>query len=555
MSTITSLKLGSVPITEEGVERYRFSDNVENHFTKIYERSDDLNCSVGRVFSKMKVPVSWFEVMNANYLIADMEINNPSGSTLHIKGWIDAIDLLSDSDDYPLVEIRWHFDYYEMYKSTVNLGYGHVKRRPFRDIDTTPIQDYPMRYLQLDGYSFTVYDLIKTSTLQSLWWVIFSDNHSTGTSTVIRTFAYPIFVYTDQVSPIIQFSDGTTGSGPNFNSLKIGLFEDYMGIAAEELIGVWLSPIAPFDVQTIEGSGVGADPIIINKDSLTGYSKIGGTTLGIYKVYNVNEKVVKSAKTITGGIISNEQERYILTDTGGQKILDLPYGMEVSSIATTLVIEPDGPYIEFSFKDSSYGNTEGMAVNIPLTSFPINENAFNAYVYSGQREYDKNMRNLMSTVNAWKSVSAGAGTGAMMGAFGPKGLLIGALSGATGGLVSYGVEMGYQNDKEQAMEDRLKAQQIPSLLLSSNSFLAWERKYSFVIKKLVMDTYSDDQLINTRNNFGVSVDEILSSCDYLVRTELPNGYYSIKNLIISGAAPKEAKDYIKNKFDAGVKLL
>lgn len=122
-------------------------------------------------------------------------------------------------------------------------------------------------------------------------------------------------------------------------------------------------------------------------------------------------------------------------------------------------------------------------------------------------------------------------------------------------MVSYGVEMGYQNDKEQAMEDRLKAQQIPSLLLSSNSFLAWERKYSFVIKKLVMDTYSDDQLINTRNNFGVSVDEILSSCDSLVRTELPAGYYSIKNLIISGAAPKEAKDYIKNKFDAGVKLL
>ena len=72
---------------------------------------------------------------------------------------------------------------------------------------------------------------------------------------------------------------------------------------------------------------------------------------------------------------------------------------------------------------------------------------------------------------------------------------------------------------------------------------------------LKMDNYSTSIGSSMRANYGISVDEIRGSCDSLVRTELPAGYYSIKNLIISGAAPKEAKDYIKNKFDAGVKLL
>ena len=127
--------------------------------------------------------------------------------------------------------------------------------------------------------------------------------------------------------------------------------------------------------------------------------------------------------------------------------------------------------------------------------------------------------------------------------------------GVAPGLINYGVEMLYQNDEEQRLENRLQANQSSTLILTSNSLLSLIRCYSFVIKDIVPDPYSGTQIMNMRNNFGVSVDEILTSCDHLVKTELPLGYYSIKNLIISGAAPKEAKDYIKNKFDAGVKLL
>lgn len=142
-----------------------------------------------------------------------------------------------------------------------------------------------------------------------------------------------------------------------------------------------------------------------------------------------------------------------------------------------------------------------------------------------------------------------------MGAFGPMGLALGVAGGAAGGLISYGVEMLYTNDEEQKQEDRLAANQPSSLILSGGSLQAAYREYGIAIRKISPDDYSLTQIANTRNNSGVSVDEILASCDTIVKTTLPTGYYSIKNLIISGNAPKEAKDYIKKKFDAGVRLL
>ena len=142
-----------------------------------------------------------------------------------------------------------------------------------------------------------------------------------------------------------------------------------------------------------------------------------------------------------------------------------------------------------------------------------------------------------------------------MGAFGTLGLLAGAGGGAIGGLTSYLVEMNYQNDREQHLEDRLRAQQIPSLLLSSNSFLPYERKYGFVIKKLIPDSYSATQITNTRAQFGVSVDELMSSCDTLIRSTSPTGYYNIQNMIVNGNVPVSAKKWIREKFRSGVRLI
>ena len=561
MAAITKIEFWSdVGFIDGAVEIPRLAAADPTNPDMVIEPDDPIMPSKDRFFSELKLKEYYTGLLTMSYMRITYDLKNSLGiDTPNVfYGWIDKVDLSSDGE-YPMTIVSWHIDEWRTWKNAITFGSGHVKRRPYKDLATTPIQNYPLRYLKLDsGYSEKAYDNVTVIPLnpQKLWWVIFSYTSSSGTSTIINTCAYPIYEYRDDYGALMQYSDGTVGTGPGYDYIKAGLFEDYMGIAAEALIGVWLSPVCPFEITTIEGSGLlNTDPIIINKDSITGYSDIAKVTLGIYTVGAVQDKVISTTKTLVTPFVSSEEERYILTDTSGMKILDLPYGMSIDHVDTTLVVEADNPYVEFSFRDSSYGNTEGTTVNIPLTSFPVNENAYNAYVYSGQREYDKNMRNLMSTANAWKTTSSGVGTGAMMGAFGTLGLLAGAGGGAIGGLTSYLVEMNYQNDAEQRLEDRLKAQQIPSLLLSSNSFLPYARKYGFTIKRLVPDDYSEGQLTATRNQFGVSVDELMSSCDTLIRSTSPTGYYNIQNMIVNGNVPVSAKKWIREKFRSGVRLI
>lgn len=567
MSTITSLKLGVVPITEEGVDRYRFSDNIELHFTEIYSTMEDLNCSVGRVFTKMKVPVSWFTVMNANYLIADMDINNPAGSSLHIKGWIDSIDLISDSEDYPQVEIRWHFDYYEMYKSLITFGYGHIKRRPFNNISDTPVQNYPFRYLELTNTPAVKLDNAITVNNRQIWWIIINhnvqDKEGDNVYTRIRSKTWPVFLNSDQcffsctVVPLDNPPQASTRKvrGVSVKEIMFGEIDELLGIDPNDIIGVWLSPFAPSGVlisspqSPTGGTGTSADPL-----TWSNAVAISKTASSAYAYFEASSETRSHMTTFTS-LISTETDRYVVTGLQGEKLLDLPYGMSLASANLQLYNEPDGPYIEVSFRDGSLGNLEGCAVNIPLPSLPVNSNAWSSYVYSGKREYDIEMRTITSNTNAWRNAGGSAASGAMMGAFGPMGLALGVAGGAAGGLISYGVEMLYTNDEEQKQEDRLAANQPSSLILSGGSLQAAYREYGIAIRKISPDDYSLTQIANTRNNSGVSVDEILASCDTIVKTTLPTGYYSIKNLIISGNAPKEAKDYIKKKFDAGVRLL
>ena len=567
MSTITYVKLGSVPITEEGVERYKFSDSIESHITQIAEFTDNINCSVGRIFSKMKLPVSWITVMNANYLIADLDFNNPAASSLHIRAWIDSIEPLSDTEDYPMCEVRWHFDYYEMYKSSVTLGYGHVKRRPFNDIDSTPIQDYQYRYLKLPSDFRTSstdltprYEVTVLGRKWEIWWVFFSFNEDNGGITEIRYGALPVAISIDSYGRIsesyslyIQDSGGgTLAECPSFVEIMSGEFEEYLKIDPQGMNGVWLSPYF-LPIARYSGTGYTGDPIIINPTEQVTVYKSGIGDWGYYWLSPI--QFTREWSMSFTEFYSTEDKRYIITDLDGVKVLDLPYDLHITKATMVLNVEPTEAHITVSLKDDIYGRAEGTVATIPLISLPINENAWSSYVYSGQREYDREGRIIQSNASAWKTTASGAGSGAMMGAFGPQGLALGVVGGMVGGLVSYGTEMLYQNDEEQRILDRWKSNQTPGLLLEGGGWDKLRYSKGILLTYLEMDGYSATQLGNTRSNFGISVDEILSSCETMVKTTLPTGYYSIKNLIISGSVPKEAKDYIKKKFDAGVKLL
>lgn len=520
-----------------------------------------------RFFTKLKIREYFDELMEMSYIRITYELND---KTMVFYGWVREVSLESDGD-LPMTVIDWHIDEWRTWKSSVTFGSGHVKRRPFKDLATTPIQDYPIRYNELGGTNIKVLDPLNVGS-KDFWWIIVSANRPTGQGeTRIETLCFPVRCDTGTADTYYYVKD-YAGNPPSYTTKKARVYslQKIYGGLLDEMIstvlhttpdsinGVWISPISPVCADSATGTGSSGDPLNFGVDLFCEFAQQSGDgsfsdgNLGVvsYRYENIPTRT----KTFTS-ITSSEEHRYILTDTNGTKILELPYGFPVSTVNVTLVIEPDGPYFEIAFKDSSYGGLEGMTVNIPLTELPMNSNSYTSYVYSGKQDYDREMRTVQSNANAWKSSASGGGTGAMMGALGPMGLIVGAGMGVAPGLVNYGVEMLYQNDEEQRLENRLQANQSSTLILTSNSLLSLIRCYSFVIKDIVPDSYSATQITATRNQFGISVDELMTSCDTLVRTTSPTGYYNIQNLIVGGDVPVSAKRWIREKFKTGVRLI
>ena len=584
MAAITKIELWKdVGFIDGAVEIPNLSaaDPVNPDFT--IEPTYPIIPSKERMFSEFKLKEYFSELMTCSYMRITYLIKNSLGvdTPKIFYGWITDVVLTSDAE-LPVTTISWHIDEWRTWKANVTFGSGHIKRRPFVDIDSTPIQDYQYRYLELNDTGFSIHDICPRYYHYSgsppdddaaLWWIIFSFNETetvnNTTVTKISRGAVPIWIDFDftQYDAIadrgsLRFKIGANGTevqGLSMSDVLSGKLDEFAGISPETINGVWLSPWL-FDPDTISGTGDLGDPLIIDYSSAivrvkTGYPRgfIDITSNGRYP--SKHDYVPSSILPYPQKLQSTESERYILTDFDGSKALDLPYGMEFDRWTIYLVLEADTAALMVSFRDGISGRTEGTVATLPLPTLPINTNALSEYVYSGQRDYDRENRTIESNSSAWKTSATGAGSGAMMGAFGPAGLAIGAAGGAAGGLISYGVEMLYQNDEEQRILDRLKARQSSSLLLGSTSVTVLMRGKGPELKRLIPDPYSLGQIANTRAQFGVSVDELSASVDTLIRTSSPTGYYNIQNLIVSGDLPVSAKRWIRTKFASGVRLI
>lgn len=568
MSTFTELKIGRVPITEEGVDRYQLSDSILSHFSEL-SSLEDLNVSVGRIWTEMKVPLPWLQICTANYIHGTITFNNPAASSLEVRGWIDSVEPVSDTEDFPVCRVKWHFDFWEMYKGLARFDYGHVKRRPYQNMDTTPIQNYPVRFSKRGDRDIDL--LTGDNGWEDVMWVIvvYNDSWSVEGYTSIVPIAFPV-TKANGASVVIRHTGRDLGT-INMQEIFRGLLDERYGIPGSAIVGAWLSPACPFPPAynaVSSGSGTAGDPYILTGLTTVQPYKLGGHHAGAddpYVYYGLGLNyltgpIIGDHLVVFGDrLMSTETERLIVTSTDGTKMLELPYGYAVDRCSVRSFINSNEAFVQISFADGagtgSLQNTEGLCVNIPLPGLPINTNAWSDYVYSGQRDYDKDARVLQSQSNAFKGAIAGAGTGAAYGAFSGIGAAVGAAAGATGALASYGVEMLFTNDREQELTDRLMANQLSSLILSSGAVQPFFDKLGIHLRTLVPDPYSMEMIRDMRDNNGVSVDEILSSCDTLIRDESPRGFYQIPNLIISGPLPVEAKNTIKQKFSVGVRLI
>ena len=355
--------------------------------------------------------------------------------------------------------------------------------------------------------------------------------------------------------------NGTEVLGLSYTDVINGKMDEFLRISPDALNGVWLSPyLLPPD--SVTGSGDLGSPMIIRDYTALQVTQVG-STYGYLNITSYTNRPSKTEVVPSRPIIlpntyefqPTETERYIITGFDGTKAMDLPYGMIFDRWTIYLVLEADTAALMISFRDGIAGRTEGTVAMLPLPILPINSNALSEYVYSGQRDYDREARTIESNASAWKSSAASGATGALFGAVGPIGAVAGTAAGAAPGLISYGVEMLYQNDEEQRITDRLKARQTSSLILGSDAQIAMMRFRGPELKRLSPDQYSLSQITALRDQMGVSVDELMTSCDALIRTTSPTGYYNIQNLIVSGDVPVSAKRWIREKFKTGVRLI
>ena len=286
-------------------------------------------------------------------------------------------------------------------------------------------------------------------------------------------------------------------------------------------------------------------------------------------LYTKTNKTAEYDASLTSEIRTNDTEEFVLTDLDGSIVGSLPWGLAVQDYTFRCVISATSAYVQFRF-DGLNSGAEGLQFTIPLPALDISSNSWSEYLYSGQREYDIEQRRVArerGLVEGLAGSLASGATGAMLGGLregqSEKSTLrstrnsavfagLGAGAGVVGSALNYAVA-GYYNDVLQSAEDMLRAKQIDSLITAGNAceWLYDGRPYQ--IRSLVPDTYSLERFDEDVALNGLKVSEPTASCDSLIRNA--SGPLAIENLVVRGNILVEAKRFIKQKLNDGVRLI
>jgi len=517
----------------------------------------DLNISVSDMFSRMKLKAPYTSLMNISYL--EMTINMNNGDDLIIYGWVDSVSLSSDTDGYPMSTIDWHIDYWRTYINSAVFGSGMVRRRPLLSNDVVPPQSYPYRYIEYQSDVITEFP--------DIWWVVLSVVTSGETSENMWR-AFP--VSKADPSAHLYLWGKKNVSAPSLDDVANGKIDELLGLNPESVTYGFITPIAP---NVLVGTGAVDDPI-----ELKGWwFDAEDVTVACYIAMGAN--VFKAARRSVGinPIKTDDETVYMVCGPQGESYGTLPWGIEVDNIEWRLVVDSTSAYIAMRFYKNTLNpnecQSEGTTFNIPCSSIPVTSNAWSSYVYSGARQAEMDLRKLQADAQAVSggisvgtSAVSGALSGAMMGAMagavgGPVGMLTGAAIGAgasalTGAITTsatYAYQTGEYADRMQSISDYQASHQANSILLNGGSFDSlFNGSGGVSLVKLKKDDYSLRQRQNDISLYGVNVSEPITSCQSLIDA---GGPLQITNLTVRGNIPVQAKQYFRNRFTKGVRII
>lgn len=494
----------------------------------------DLNVSKDRMFSEIKLKADYLDLMDCSYVEAAVLMNN--GSQFSVFGWIDDVSCVSDTEGSPVTSISWHVDHWRTYLYRAVFKDGIVKNRPAED-------QYPP---QNPSYRFRkpVPNLPGDAIISSpdTWYILLSYTRQ-NTEATVTTSGYA-YLPVSTLHPDTEYESSGIKC-PSLDSFAVGDWDEKLGLDPAAVKGVFLSPIKPGEAGW----------------SLTKFKDPYGAF--------VSKTPIDSFTQYTASITakSTDIRSYVVTGFDGETIGTLPWGLEVTEFKYRVVMESTSAYIQIRCNGID-SHLLGTCFTVPLPALEITENSWSSYVYSGARQSDMNQRvantdrnfisGLASTAN---QAIQGAASGALLGAIGgPVGMLGGAaLGGITSGLgsgistVSEKMISSKYNDVFQGIDDFSHAQQTDGLLMAGTGFdcLRFGRK-GIYLASYEIDNYSDIQLAQRLNLYGARVDEPTPNCTTLINA---GGPLRIENLTVTGSIPVQAKQYIKERFRQGVRMI
>lgn len=525
-----------------------------------------LNPSKDRYFSEFRIQGAYIDLYNVSYLRAIYDLNNAS-SNLTLYGWVDSVDIQSDTDGCPITIIKWHIDNWRTFASRANFGSGMVRRR--RVSGDMPPQDYPHRFIHVEDYQelqvdtglwyvYILYTTLEDNNISSFRWGFYPVN-----------LERPNVPYSETIY-IRSYNEDDVYTAPGLTQTLRGELDELLGLAPEQIIYAGIAPMPPMG-SNVEGSGTREDPYYFGLFSVESPGENASC-----RVFTIGFSAFRKYRLESfDSIMSDDTTKYIVTGFNGEPLIELPWGIEVdtaylrllpSSTGITLMIalykdETSGLYYEYPPELET--NMLGCIAYIQCPTIDINTNAWSSYVYNGTREINSMQLELNAQANLISGLSnafgsgltgglMGASTGLGAGAIG-IGAGMGAVVGVTGAAINYLYESQVYNDKMMDIYDYEAAHQQSTILLQGSGISVMNNEvYNPSIVKYTYDDYSLEQRANDLEIYGCHVSEPRTSCQSLVNA---GGPLQIDNLVVTGDIPVNAKQYIKQRLANGVRIV
>ena len=514
-----------------------------------YISSENLRPRKGSTLTAVELPLPYLQVMDMSYMYIEVEDGvTPTPNTVKLFGWIVSVEEIASYTE--AVRITWTVDYWRTYAGSAVFGAGMITRCS----DSTymrPYQKNPRRWVF--SKKEDLYPIGSNPELLPQWFVIVSYNDRTYdtttqsyTVTKINTAFWQCGLGAGEAVTI----GGVTYRAPSLPDVFLGSITDMLGIPPEAINSVFVSPVAP-DVKSTSSPRhyiTHTDGDGIQRFAYLAHEPYQGVTI---------------TRDLNANYVSDDTHKTIILDPTGAMVYTLPWGMSVSRVSLTADAGTSSMTLKLSLLANSGDDgkgaqmaSEARMVSVPLINAPVNSNGYASYNFSGQREYDMNVREIQRQEKMIGGIS-NVGMSAIGGGIAGKG--VGAIAGGISSGAALALDYHYTaifNDRLQEETDKLYANQIPSLIQGAGGIAPFASLTTSIlhwyIVELEADSVSAAEYSQHIANDGYTTEIPVTDASSYVTA---GGPLQIQNLVLTGSIPPEGKTYIKNILSNGVRIV